>query len=182
MLFILTSSGSLRLLLNRLSILCAVDHRKPAKFDVKKKVKEATPKPKILQKNTDNRQVFILLYTQLTFRNIGLKELDLEQVKTTRYPSRGLPRIIQSNRRLKLKIRKHYSWYSIIYVVIYLLKGVNAFLSLEGALPEPVIELLADSCLIPALEGYLRNDSVLEMARFKSVHIAALTLVTYKFH
>jgi len=33
-------------------------------------------------------------------------------------------------------------------------------------LPDVVPEMLIQSCLVPAMSSYLRNDSVLDMARF----------------
>ena len=44
-------------------------------------------------------------------------------------------------------------------------------------LPPPFPELLARSCLIPALSSYLRNDSVLDMARHIPLYKAILRLL-----
>ena len=44
-------------------------------------------------------------------------------------------------------------------------------------LPEVVSELLSRSCLIPAISSYLRNDSVLDMARHVPLYRALLQLL-----
>ena len=44
-------------------------------------------------------------------------------------------------------------------------------------LPEIVAELLSQSCLIPAISSYLRNDSVLDMARHVPLYRALLQLL-----
>lgn len=44
-------------------------------------------------------------------------------------------------------------------------------------LPEVVLELLSQSCLIPAISSYLRNDSVLDMARHVPLYRALLQLI-----
>jgi len=44
-------------------------------------------------------------------------------------------------------------------------------------LPEVVSELLSQSCLIPAMSSYLRNDSVLDMARHVPLYRALLQLL-----
>jgi len=39
----------------------------------------------------------------------------------------------------------------------------------DKVLPDVVPEMLSQSCLVPALSSYLRNDSVLDMARYVPV-------------
>uniref|UniRef100_A0A8C6JNE8 Dual E2 ubiquitin-conjugating enzyme/E3 ubiquitin-protein ligase BIRC6 n=1 Tax=Melopsittacus undulatus TaxID=13146 RepID=A0A8C6JNE8_MELUD len=45
------------------------------------------------------------------------------------------------------------------------------------ALPSVLLELLSQSCLIPAMSSYLRNDSVLDMARHVPLYRALLELL-----
>ncbi|XP_078260781.1 dual E2 ubiquitin-conjugating enzyme/E3 ubiquitin-protein ligase BIRC6 isoform X6 [Rhinoraja longicauda] len=45
------------------------------------------------------------------------------------------------------------------------------------ALPSVLVELLSQSCLIPAMSSYLRNDSVLDMARHVPLYRALLELL-----
>lgn len=49
--------------------------------------------------------------------------------------------------------------------------------SREWPLPEVLFELLSHSCLIPAISSYLRNDSVLDMARHVPLYRALLHLL-----
>jgi baculoviral IAP repeat-containing protein 6 len=44
-------------------------------------------------------------------------------------------------------------------------------------LPDMIPELLSQSCLIPAISSYLRNDSVLDMARHIPMYRALLELL-----
>ena len=46
-----------------------------------------------------------------------------------------------------------------------------------SSLPSPVAELLSQSCLVPAISSYLRNDSVLDMARHIPLYHALLLLL-----
>ncbi|XP_038601850.1 LOW QUALITY PROTEIN: baculoviral IAP repeat-containing protein 6 [Tachyglossus aculeatus] len=46
-----------------------------------------------------------------------------------------------------------------------------------SALPSVLLELLSQSCLIPAMSSYLRNDSVLDMARHVPLYRALLELL-----
>ncbi|XP_015597939.1 baculoviral IAP repeat-containing protein 6 isoform X3 [Cephus cinctus] len=48
----------------------------------------------------------------------------------------------------------------------------------QRELPAPFTDLLARSCLLPALSSYLRNDSVLDMARHIPLYCAVLQLLT----
>lgn len=48
---------------------------------------------------------------------------------------------------------------------------------LNGPLPEGLYSLLEASCLIPILEGYLRNDSLLDMGRHIFLYINVLKIV-----
>ncbi|KAM6366033.1 dual E2 ubiquitin-conjugating enzyme/E3 ubiquitin-protein ligase BIRC6 isoform 9-T10 [Alca torda] len=47
----------------------------------------------------------------------------------------------------------------------------------SSALPSVLLELLSQSCLIPAMSSYLRNDSVLDMARHVPLYRALLELL-----
>uniref|UniRef100_A0A7M4F5Y1 Baculoviral IAP repeat containing 6 n=1 Tax=Crocodylus porosus TaxID=8502 RepID=A0A7M4F5Y1_CROPO len=47
----------------------------------------------------------------------------------------------------------------------------------SNALPSVLLELLSQSCLIPAMSSYLRNDSVLDMARHVPLYRALLELL-----
>ncbi|XP_039574733.1 baculoviral IAP repeat-containing protein 6 isoform X6 [Passer montanus] len=47
----------------------------------------------------------------------------------------------------------------------------------SSALPSILLELLSQSCLIPAMSSYLRNDSVLDMARHVPLYRALLELL-----
>uniref|UniRef100_A0A3Q4I275 Dual E2 ubiquitin-conjugating enzyme/E3 ubiquitin-protein ligase BIRC6 n=1 Tax=Neolamprologus brichardi TaxID=32507 RepID=A0A3Q4I275_NEOBR len=47
----------------------------------------------------------------------------------------------------------------------------------SSALPAVLLELLSQSCLIPAMSSYLRNDSVLDMARHVPLYRALLELL-----
>lgn len=47
----------------------------------------------------------------------------------------------------------------------------------SNALPSVLVELLSQSCLIPAMSSYLRNDSVLDMARHVPLYRALLELL-----
>uniref|UniRef100_A0A4W3K7A1 Dual E2 ubiquitin-conjugating enzyme/E3 ubiquitin-protein ligase BIRC6 n=1 Tax=Callorhinchus milii TaxID=7868 RepID=A0A4W3K7A1_CALMI len=47
----------------------------------------------------------------------------------------------------------------------------------NNALPSVLLELLSQSCLIPAMSSYLRNDSVLDMARHVPLYRALLELL-----
>ncbi|XP_018118501.1 baculoviral IAP repeat-containing protein 6 isoform X7 [Xenopus laevis] len=47
----------------------------------------------------------------------------------------------------------------------------------SNALPTVLLELLSQSCLIPAMSSYLRNDSVLDMARHVPLYRALLELL-----
>ncbi|XP_054979501.1 baculoviral IAP repeat-containing protein 6 isoform X6 [Sorex araneus] len=47
----------------------------------------------------------------------------------------------------------------------------------SSALPPVLLELLSQSCLIPAMSSYLRNDSVLDMARHVPLYRAVLELL-----
>ena len=47
----------------------------------------------------------------------------------------------------------------------------------HGAMPDSLVELLSQSCLVPALSSYLRNDSVLDMARHVPLYRALLQLL-----
>uniref|UniRef100_A0A8D0H8S2 Dual E2 ubiquitin-conjugating enzyme/E3 ubiquitin-protein ligase BIRC6 n=2 Tax=Sphenodon punctatus TaxID=8508 RepID=A0A8D0H8S2_SPHPU len=47
----------------------------------------------------------------------------------------------------------------------------------SNALPSVLLELLSKSCLIPAMSSYLRNDSVLDMARHVPLYRALLELL-----
>ncbi|XP_078085695.1 dual E2 ubiquitin-conjugating enzyme/E3 ubiquitin-protein ligase BIRC6 isoform X6 [Mustelus asterias] len=47
----------------------------------------------------------------------------------------------------------------------------------NNALPSVLVELLSQSCLIPAMSSYLRNDSVLDMARHVPLYRALLELL-----
>ncbi|XP_038074812.1 baculoviral IAP repeat-containing protein 6-like [Patiria miniata] len=48
---------------------------------------------------------------------------------------------------------------------------------LRSIFPEIFIELLSNSCLIPAISSYLRNDSVLDMARHVPLYCAVLEVL-----
>ena len=47
----------------------------------------------------------------------------------------------------------------------------------KSLLPNIIPELLSQSCLIPAISSYLRNDSVLDMARHVPLYRALLELL-----
>ncbi|XP_048392897.1 baculoviral IAP repeat-containing protein 6 isoform X1 [Stegostoma tigrinum] len=47
----------------------------------------------------------------------------------------------------------------------------------NNALPSVLVELLSQSCLIPAMSSYLRNDSVLDMARHVPLYRSLLELL-----
>lgn len=47
----------------------------------------------------------------------------------------------------------------------------------RSLIPDSLTELLAKSCLVPALSSYLRNDSVLDMARHVPLYSALLQLL-----
>lgn len=47
----------------------------------------------------------------------------------------------------------------------------------HNLLPDVVPELLSQSCLVPAISSYLRNDSVLDMARHVPLYKALLELL-----
>ncbi|KAK3576772.1 hypothetical protein CHS0354_014586 [Potamilus streckersoni] len=49
--------------------------------------------------------------------------------------------------------------------------------SAEKSLPDIIPDLLSQSCLVPALSSYLRNDSVLDMARHVPLYRALLELM-----
>ncbi|XP_022103700.1 LOW QUALITY PROTEIN: baculoviral IAP repeat-containing protein 6-like [Acanthaster planci] len=48
---------------------------------------------------------------------------------------------------------------------------------LSSIFPEVFVELLSNSCLIPAISSYLRNDSVLDMARHVPLYCAVLEVL-----
>lgn len=47
----------------------------------------------------------------------------------------------------------------------------------KSVIPDSLTELLSKSCLVPALSSYLRNDSVLDMARHVPLYRALLQLL-----
>ena len=47
----------------------------------------------------------------------------------------------------------------------------------KSLLPSVIPELLSQSCLVPAVSSYLRNDSVLDMARHVPLYRALLELL-----
>lgn len=47
----------------------------------------------------------------------------------------------------------------------------------KSLLPDVIYELLSQSCIVPAISSYLRNDSVLDMARHIPLYRALLELL-----
>lgn len=58
-----------------------------------------------------------------------------------------------------------------------LLQALEGFIESPEPLPAEVVSVLGASCLIATLESYLRNDSLLDMIRFLSLHLRVLRLV-----
>jgi len=148
-------SGVLKQLLNRLSTLCSVEHKNPGYFDKKKAIKEPpkTPSAKVERKNPESRQEYWAKGT-----GFGTSADDKLPVTWTH---------AEYAKQQEVKSQQ----------IDTLFQGINAFLALPGEQPAELGTVLADSCLVPALEGYLRNDSVMEMVRFKALHMTVLQLV-----